>query len=779
MWLANKIHPFTRFLRGIKNRIQRGADWIAGREPVVLLFLAPWLLFPDASRPLTIAALLVLPFLWLLRRLAGRPLTVSTPLNGPLLFLLAALGPAVYISPRPDLSIPHATTLLLGLGGYLAIVNCDREWRRPELGAGVLTLVGATLALLALVGTDWGPPKIALIARVAERLPQLISIASSSANGCICPGEVGGMLALLLPVAVSFVLLARRRGQQPLMDRWQILAWLGGAAGLLMAAVLLLTQSRTAILMVALIGAVVVGARRRIVGVIVMAAVIAATLLLIIGFFSGSLTDWLVSLDALGSPAGAQPISWLHRVEIWQNALYAIRDYPVTGSGLHAFVPVARFNYAFDMVAPDYAFKHTHNLWLQAGTDFGLVGLFAFSWLAAVLLLLGWAVQRQQQSDERTLMTGIWLGFIVWLGHGALNVISLGSRPALTVWIMMGFLIATWQGDSIPVEGQGRRRIRWAALVFGAVLVAFLGVWLSDSSLWALNRGANLLDRVALSDSLSPEAAREGLSEVLALVEPAADLPGTLRRQALAHYRSGEQTRAIALFRQDQGAEQYLISSSQLLIADGALAEAQNLIDLGLQVAPRSGRLICLAGDAYRLDGRGAKALQFYREVPDRAASFGDRDARLAECVYQLGVFERQLGRWDAAAEWLGAAAALDPTQLPYQVEYGWALFQATGELSQAAAIEEAVLELNPGAVDVILILADIYLQAERPQKGLEWSETAVAAAPADPETWLRLARAYWMLEQGADAQQALVEVLRLDPENSQALTWQREWESP
>jgi cytochrome c-type biogenesis protein CcmH/NrfG len=137
------------------------------------------------------------------------------------------------------------------------------------------------------------------------------------------------------------------------------------------------------------------------------------------------------------------------------------------------------------------------------------------------------------------------------------------------------------------------------------------------------------------------------------------------------------------------------------------------------------------------------------------------------------------LGRWDAAAEWLGAAAALDPTQLLYQVEYGWALFQATGELSQAVAIEESVLESNPGAVDVILILADIYLQAERPQKGLEWSETAVAAAPADPETWLRLARAYWMLEQGADAQQALVEVLRLDPENSQALTWQREWESP
>ena len=101
----------------MKNRIQRGADWIAGREPVVLLFLAPWLLFPDASRPLTIAALLILPLLWLLRRLAGRPLSVSTPLNGPLLFLLVSVGPAVYISPRPDLSIPQATTLLLGFGG--------------------------------------------------------------------------------------------------------------------------------------------------------------------------------------------------------------------------------------------------------------------------------------------------------------------------------------------------------------------------------------------------------------------------------------------------------------------------------------------------------------------------------------------------------------------------------------------------------------------------------------------------------------------------------------
>jgi O-antigen ligase/tetratricopeptide (TPR) repeat protein len=768
----------------MKDRIRQGAAWIAGREVWVVLSLSPWLLFPAAVRPLTITALVLLPVLWLVRCLAGRPLSVRTPLNWPLLLLLLCLGPAVLVSPLPDLAVPQATTFLLGLSLYLAIVNGDEQWRRPEFGGGLLTIAGAILALLALVGTDWGPAKMALLSRMTERLPRLILASPDPVlGGGFHPSEIGGLMAGLLPVVVAFTMLSRSRGRQPLMDRWHAFAWGSGAAGLLMLFLLLLTQSRTSMLTLLLVAAVVVGMRWRPVGVVVLALVIVIGILLVIGLFSGTLGEWLTRADAATRMAGPEPDSWWQRVEIWRNALYMIRDYPMVGAGLRAFGAVARLNYEFDVITPDYALRHAHNLWLQAGADLGLVGFVGFAWLTLVLLLLGWAVQRRRSSDQRTQLTGIWLGLVVWLGHGMWNAISLGTGSALIVWMMIGFLVAAWQGESVAptLPGPGeRRRGRWPILLAAVILMVVVGTLLARSPLWSLNQGANLLDEVLLSSPLPAEAGREDprLSRALALIESASDLPGALRRRALAHYEAGNQAQAILLFRQDEASEGYLVSRGRQLLAEGDLAEAERFLQMALEVAPDSGRLVCLTGDVYRLKDSFFEALGFYREVPERAESFGGRDVRLAECYYQLAVYERQLGNWSAAAEWFGRAAGLAPVELSYQVEYGWAFFRSTGEINQAAAIVESVLESDPEAVHPMIVLADMYLEAERPQRSLEWSESAVAIAPSDPEAWLRLAQAYWALEQGDDARGALAEVLRLDPANEVALALQAAWES-
>jgi len=567
------------------------------------------------------------------------------------------------------------------------------------------------------------------------------------------------------------------------MDRWHAFAWGGGVAGVLMVFVLLLTQSRTSVLMLLLVAAVVLGIRWRPVGVVVLALFIVGAMLVVIGLFSGTLNDWLTTADAVSRLADTEPNSWSLRVEAWHNALNTIRDYPILGAGLRAFPPVARLNYEFDVIGPDYALRHAHNLWLQAGADLGVVGLAGFSWLTVVLLLLGWAVQRRRRSEERVQLTGIWLGLVVWMGHGMSNAVSLGGRPALVFWLMIGFLVAAWQGDSVgsamPGSGDGRRG-RWPILLGAVALIVLAGFLVGRSPLWSLNRGANMLDRVLLSSPASGGANRRDarLSQALALIESASDLPGVLRRRALAHYEAGDRAQAILLFRQDEGSEGYLVSRGRQLLAEGELAEAERFLHMALEVVPNSGRLACLTGDVYRLNDSFSDALGFYREVPEKAASFGERDARLAECYYQLAVSERQLGNWSAAAEWFGEAADLDPAELSYRVEYGWAFFRSTGEINQAAAIVESALELDPEAAGVMIVLADMYLQAERPQRSLEWSETAVTTAPSDPEAWLRLARAYWTLEQGEEAGEALAEVLRLDPANEAALALQAAWES-
>jgi len=745
----------------VKSWIRQRADWLAGRELLLLLlFLAPWLLFPGVSRPLTIGALAVLPLLWLVRFVAGRPLSVHTSLNGPILLLLICLGPAVWVSPRPEASFPQATALLLGVGLFFALVNGDARWRRPDLAGLALAAAGAAVALLALVGANWVEGKIGILDAVTGRLPRLISI-----DGGLHPNQIGGTLALLLPAVLGFVRLAWLRGRQPLMGHWQAWAWGGGGVALLMLFVLLLTQSRTAMLVTALIALMVAAMNRRSVGVILTAILIVVGLLFIIGLLSGNLTEWMVGTDRFSRQAAGRPDSWLRRLEIWRNALLALRDYPLVGVGLHAFGPVAWLNYNFDVVEPGFTLNHAHNLWLQAAVDFGLMGFVAFIWLTMVLLLLGWAVQRQRESGQRMLLTGIWLGLLAWMGYGALNAISLGSRPAVIVWGMMGFLAANWPGEE-------RNRSPWPALVVGGALVALLGFWLSRSPIWSLNQAANTLDRTLLLDQ------RNLLPEAQAFLDAAGDLPGVLRRRALAHYESGERIKAITLFRQDEGAELYLASRARLLLAQESPAKAQAFIQMALEVEPNSGRLTCLAGDAYRLDGNVFDALQYYRMTPDRDASFGQDALRLAQCYYQLGLLEMQSGSWASAAESFGAAVALDPAQLSFQAVYGWALFKTSGELSRSIAIEEAVLEMDPGAVPVMLILADMYLAAERPQKGLEWSEEAVAAAPSDPGAWLRMAQAHWALERWEDAQEALAKVLRLDPENVQAIALQEDWES-
>lgn len=761
----------------MRTRARQGADWVARHEPLAVLLVAPWLLFPESSQSLTIGALVALPLFWLLRSIASRPLSLNTPLNAPLLLLLIALGAAVWVSPIPALSLPRATTLLLGVGLFFALVNCDPGWRRPEMGAMVLTAVAAALVLLALAGIGWESGQSGLAGGMRDQLSRLSAAAPDSIRGALDPGEVGATLALLLPVVISFVLLARRKGRQPLMNHWQALAWSSACLAVLMALLLLLTGSRTAIVVTVLVGGLVGAVRQRGLGVVMLGIAVVGCILLLIGLLSGSLSGWMASLDTIGQPPGTPPTAWLEREETWRNALYAIRDYPVVGSGVGAFAPVAWLNYGFDSLACDTSLDHVSNLWLQAGVDLGLMGLFAFGWMTLVLLLLGWTVQRRCQTDDRVVLTGMWLGLVAWIGHGMVDAVPLGTWPAMAVWAMMGLLVAAWAGErALEVQEERVRRNWWRPLILAATVV-LVASWVGRSPVWALNRGANMLDAALLGDE------QGDLAEALVLVNAAAadapSLPGTLRRRALAYYESGERAEAIALFRQDDEAERFLVSRTRWLLAEGSLAKATDLLRVGLEVAPESGRLTCLMGDACLAAGSTSEALRYYGRVPEIAASFGEHTVILAGCYYRLGLLEKRFGRWSRAAESFGAAAALDPGVIPYQVEYGWALFQATGELSQAVTIEETALEAEPGALDVIMILADIYLQADRPKKGLEWSQNAVEAAPAAPEAWLRLAQAHWLSGQWDEARQALAEVLRLDPENQAGAALQAEWGSP
>ncbi len=756
---------------------------MAGREPLAVAVLAPWLLFPDLSRSLTIIALAALPLLWAVRSLAGRPVCWPTPLNRPLLIVLLMLGPAVWASPLPDLSLAHATVFLLGLALYFALVNCDPQWRRLEVGAMVMAAGAALTAVLALIGTDWGWRRMGMVGDAAS---WLASSGGGTPAGDWRPAVVAGALAMLLPVVFALALYARQRGRQPMMSHWQALTWSALIVAALMLAVIVIARSRVAIALVVLAAGIAGSLRWRWVGVVMAALALAAAALLGIGLFSGNLSQWMVTLDALSRPAGVEPTAWLQRLEIWRNALLVMRDYPLVGVGLHAFGAVARVNYPFEALPAGQPLHHAHNLWLQAAADWGWLGMAAFAWLTVALVLMGWAMRRRRYNGEQVLLGGMWFGAIVWLGHGWLHAIPLGNKPALFIWGTLGLMVGSWiNREPEAVAPADARRRRWVLAARGglvAVLLVLLVTWLLDSPIWHLNHGGNLLDRVLLAEpGRVPVAGNlNGSGRDLAVAQQALqgadDLSGVARRRALIQYWTGNRDQAIALFRSDPGAEAYLVSLGRLLLEAGALDAAGDLAYLGREVLPDSGPFTCLAADVWRAHGDLFRALEFYQLVPERAESFGEPGGRLAVCTFQLGLTQKELGWWSEATNSFGTAVELDPQELAYQAEYGWALYQSTGEVTRAVAVEEAILKTSPDSASVVFIITDMYLDSGRLQKGLEWAQQLVAIAPQDSTAWLRLAQAHWALEQPGDARRALDEALRLEPENRSALALQIAW---
>ena len=74
------------------------------------------------------------------------------------------------------------------------------------------------------------------------------------------------------------------------------------------------------------------------------------------------------------------------RQEIWSRALYAIQDFPLTGTGPGLFRELVPPLYPLFRLSSDKDIAHAHNQWLQTALDFGLPGLIAYLalWLGLV-----------------------------------------------------------------------------------------------------------------------------------------------------------------------------------------------------------------------------------------------------------------------------------------------------------------------------------------------------------------------------------------------------------
>jgi len=98
----------------------------------------------------------------------------------------------------------------------------------------------------------------------------------------------------------------------------------------------------------------------------------------------------------------------------WGIALEAIRDYPVTGLGIGAFI-IELPNFLQQRGLPTVGTDSTENYFLQAGAEMGLAGLAALLWLIVELLLLARRLWRQPPGDAEDdwLVLGMTAGLLI------------------------------------------------------------------------------------------------------------------------------------------------------------------------------------------------------------------------------------------------------------------------------------------------------------------------------------------------------------------------------
>ncbi|MGQ9600545.1 MAG: O-antigen ligase family protein [Anaerolineae bacterium] len=415
---------------------QKGTpSWFLFLEIGVVALAAPFLLFPTFHSRWTAMALVALVLVWALRWLVtGRP-GVPTPLDLSLLVLTLMIPVAVWASALPEVTLPKLTGLILGLAIFRLTAAAVRT-RRGLVGAtAAFLLVGLGVAIFGALGSAW-PSKVWVVGLLLDAVPQWAQGLPGVKAG-INVNELGGALILILPVSLAMCLVSAK-------NAWR--SWAVRLAGLLsslaLGTLLLLTQSRSAWIGLAVGLATMIGVRWRWARILLGGAIAALVLVL---WRMGPATVMqslfqVVSDSEIGVLVGT--VSLEGRMEIWNRALYAIQDFPFTGTGLGTFRQVVWVLYPLFLISPDFDIGHAHNVFLQVALDLGLPGLIAYLALVGTAGWLCWRAARSAGNPARWLAFGVLGSLVAFHTYGMTDAIALGAKPGVIFWLLMALAVA-------------------------------------------------------------------------------------------------------------------------------------------------------------------------------------------------------------------------------------------------------------------------------------------------------------------------------------------------
>lgn len=164
-----------------------------------------------------------------------------------------------------------------------------------------------------------------------------------------------------------------------------------------------------------------------------------------------------------------------NRLEYWRQAIEAIKERPLFGSGPGTFYLLSRRLQS----APSSWSWFAHSFPLQTAAETGLVGLSIFLFLTCVLFRVSWAHAEGQKDDQnrRLLSRGVLLVFFYGMYEFAFDFVS--------IWILLCALMGSLTLHN--TGGHDKQRTSIAVTIFLSILTVFYFLSLGSVAASALN----------------------------------------------------------------------------------------------------------------------------------------------------------------------------------------------------------------------------------------------------------------------------------------------------
>jgi O-antigen ligase len=400
-------------------------------EPLVIAAIAPLILF---SSPLTVAALAVIPLLWLLRWKTRGYFLPRTPLDWPIVLMAVMLPVSLLVTFDIGFSLGKVALLVYGIALYYAAVDWVNTEQRLNQSVVLYFVAGFLLALLGLLGTDW-QNKLTFLGDLTANLPHIAQGLSRDQTGFHPNIVAGALLWVVLPLLAVTAATWSRRAPSTASRRLRLFLLF---SLLLTTGTLVLTQSRvgmaSALAGVALLFYLAFPRLR--VWLLSLLALLAVVIVALAILFPSRLAD--LGSEPADAGSGTLTNNLTVRLQVWQSALHAIADYPLTGMGVDTFRRLMPVRYPAAIVPDSYDIGHAHNQLLQAAVDLGLPGLVGYLalWIAAAAL--AWSSYRAATNPwNRALAAGVGAALLASFLHGLADAVALVSKPGIFFWALL------------------------------------------------------------------------------------------------------------------------------------------------------------------------------------------------------------------------------------------------------------------------------------------------------------------------------------------------------